>query len=131
MSNWSENQNGNFVYVIDTDEVMCVFPNQTFGGWTGRLNDTFLKGSYDTPEEAQEAMEKLVFEGQSSLGKTATSSWKPAKKGGFYRQNANGIVTVKQARTGKWFVTYNGEMIQGRWFDTLEEAKQLANSLIS
>lgn len=131
MSFWSENSNGNYVYVIDTDDVMTVFPNQMFGGWTGRYGDTFLKGSFDTPEEAQEAMEKLVFCGRSELGKTKSSSWKPSKKGGYYKQTTQGIATVKQAKTGKWFATLDGSFIEGKWFANEDEAKVEADKFFS
>ena len=33
MSDWRENSNGNFVYVIDTDDVMTVF--ERVGLWFG------------------------------------------------------------------------------------------------
>jgi len=130
MYNWHQNENGNYIHVIDTDQVMTVYRDKTTGDWTGRLADTFLKGKYDTPEEAQSAMERLVFEDRVELGKTKGLGWKAAKKGGYYKQNSRGIVTVKEAKSGKWFVTHNGRMLENKWLDTADEAFRLADLLI-
>jgi hypothetical protein len=34
---------------------------------------------------------------------------------------------VKLARSGKWYVTVNGRMVEGHWLNTKEEAFNLAD----
>jgi len=128
MTNWTENENGNFVNVIDTDEVMTVFKKTGSDEWSGVYDGKFLKGSYDTPEEAQDALERFVFNGDTQLAKAYPTGWQASKKGGYYKRSANGIVSVKQAKSGKWYICSNqGLVLKNNWFDTAEEAMQKAN----
>jgi hypothetical protein len=129
MTSWTENENGNFVHVIDTDEVMTVFKKTGSGEWSGVYDGKFLKGSYDSPEEAQKALERFVFNGEAKLAKAFPTGWQASKKGGYYKRSANGIVTVKQATSGKWYICSDkGLVSKNKWFDTAEEAKQKANA---
>ncbi len=53
-------------------------------------------------------------------------AWAPSKKGGLYRHGRwpgerFAIATVKQAKSGSWYGTRDGEMIDG-WFDSAHEA---------
>ena len=84
---------------------------------------------FDDPESAMEAIDEEEVEFCEMVGPRDTG-WLPAKKGGIYRQNGGGIATVKQARSGKWYVTVNGRMVEGRWLNTKEEAIKLADHLL-
>lgn len=82
-----------------------------------------------TPEEAQDALERYVFNGEAKLAKAYPTGWQASKKGGYYKHSANGIVTVKQAKSGKWYICSDqGLVSKNNWFDTAEEAKQKANA---
>ena len=127
MYNWSENDKGNFVYV-DDGVVTTVFKGSD-GDWYGIRDGKITDEGFDDAESAMESIDKDEAEFCVMVGPRDTG-WLPAKKGGFYRQNSSGIATVKQARSGKWYVTVNGRMIEGHWLNTKEEAFNLADRCI-
>ena len=130
MLDWYENNNGNFVYSISEGNVMTVFKNKN-DEWSGIYDGKFLRGSYDDPEEAKELMERWIIDGDSSLeAPPRILGWQVAKKGGFYKNANGGIATVKQAKTGKWYITIDGNFVQGVWLNTLEEAKKKADEYV-
>ena len=59
MSEWRENSNGNYVYVIDTDDVMTVYERN--GMWFGVYDSQFTEDGFKTPEQAMDFMEKAVL----------------------------------------------------------------------
>ena len=77
------------------------------------------------------AFERGIAKGvESSLWRRAgpprSYAWAPSKKGGLYRHGRwpgerFAIATVKQAKSGSWYGTRDGEMING-WFDSAREA---------
>jgi hypothetical protein len=132
MSEWNENANGNYVYRISADDIMTVFKKKTGDGWSGVHDGEFLKSSYDTPEEAQKAMEEFVFEFNSKLAAPISQNigWRESKKGGYYMITEGGIRSVKRASSGKWYVvTASQGMLEGHWFDTAKEAMTKAVQL--
>jgi hypothetical protein len=124
MSEWRENHNGNFVYV-DDGVVTTVFRGSD-GEWIGIREGLITDKEFKTSAAAMEAIDedKVKF---SVKTRSADTGWRAAKKGGFYRQNAAGIATVKQSRSGKWYVTVNGRTVEGHWLNTKEEAVKLAD----
>jgi hypothetical protein len=106
MSEWNQNEKGNYVYKIGADDIMTVFKKKSGNGWSGVREGEFLKGSYDTPEEAQKAMEEFVFEFNSTLAAhiTQNTEWKSSNKGSYYRVDEDGVTSVKRASSGKWFI---------------------------
>jgi hypothetical protein len=127
MSDWREKENGNYVYV-DDGVITTVF-RRADGDWYG-IRDTFItEKGFGSAESAMDAIdgERVKFSERIKLRYTG---WRAAKKGGFYRQAAAGIVTVKQARSGKWYVTVNGRMIEGQWLNSKAEAIKLADRLL-
>jgi hypothetical protein len=132
MSEWNENANGNYVYKIGPDDIMTVFKKKSGDGWGGVHDGEFLRGSYDTPDEAQKAMEEFVFEFNSKLAApiSTKTGWQESKKGGYYKIFAAGIVSVKRAFSGKWYVvTASQGMLEGYWFDSAKEAMSKADQL--
>jgi hypothetical protein len=130
MLDWYENSNGNYVHSISKGDVMTVYKKQD-GEWAGIYDGRFLRGSYDNPEEAQIRMERWIIDGDNSLEAPKPKlGWQPAKKGGFYKKAAGGLATVKQAKTGKWFITINSNMVEGVWLNTQEEAMKRANEYV-
>ena len=130
MSDWNQNGNGNYVYVIDKDDLMTVFKRKD-GEWGGVYDGKFLRGSFDKPEEAQALMEKWVIEGDKSLAAPAPKlGWRPAKKGGFYKNAGGGLATVKQAKTGGWYISIDGGLVKGVWLSSAEDAMQKANEYV-
>ena len=132
MSEWNENANGNYVYKISADDIMTVFKKKSGDGWSGVRDGEFLKGSYDTPEEAQKAMEEFVFEFNSKLAAPirTNTGWQESKKGDYYKITESGVTSVKRASSGKWYlVTATQGMLEGHWFDTAKEAMMKAEQL--
>ena len=124
MSEWRENHNGNFVYV-DDGVVTTVFQGSD-GEWYGIRDGKITDEGFADAESAREAIDAEEVEFCEMVGSRDTG-WLTAKKGGFYRQSAGGIATVKQARSGKWYVTVNGRMVEGHWLNTKDEAIKLAD----
>ncbi len=77
------------------------------------------------------AFERGIAKGVESplwrrAGPPRSYTWTPAKKGGLYRYGRwpgerFAIATVKQAQSGSWFATLDGDLIDG-WFGTAAEA---------
>ena len=132
MSQWNETANGNFVYVIEKDNLMTVFKRKSDDGWGGVYDGSYLKGEFDTPEEAQKAMEEFVFEGNNSLVSKSTQlgMWQKTKQGTYYMATKDGTISVKKASSGKWFIVSSIlGLIENQWFDTAMEAKEKADQL--
>lgn len=130
MSEWRENSNGNYVFVLDTDEVMTVY--QRNGEWLGVYDNRFIEDGFKTPEQAMALLEKAVLGDRLDLlvkRKPMPTGWRGAKKGGYYCIRRCGILNVKKAKTGKWFLVINQKMVQGMWFDTADEAKRQGDQL--
>jgi hypothetical protein len=127
MSDWRENQNGNFVFV-DDGVVTTVFRGSD-GDWYGIRDGLITEEGFDDAESAMEAIDEDEVDFCEMVGARDTG-WLPAKKGGIYRQNGSGIATVKQARSGKWYVTVNGRMVEGQWLNSKAEAIKLADLLL-
>jgi len=132
MSEWNANENGNYVYKISVDDIMTVFKKKAGDGWSGVRDGEFLKDSYDTPEEAQKAMEEFVFEFNSKLAAPIRTStgWQKSKKGDYYKITEAGIRSVKRASSGKWYVINASQgILEGHWFDTAKDAMTKADQL--
>jgi hypothetical protein len=125
MSEWRENSNGNHVYVLDTDEVMTVY--QRNGDWFGVYDNRFTNEGFNAPEQAMALMEKAVLGDRLDLLVKRTpvpTGWRETKKGGFHCVRRDRTMTVKQAKSGKWYLVINQTMVQGKWFETADEAKR-------
>jgi hypothetical protein len=125
MSEWRENSNGNYVYVIDTDDVMTVY--QRNGEWYGVYDNRFTEEGFQNPEEAMALMEKAVLGDRLHLlvkKNPMTVGWRETKKGGYHCVRRDRTMTVKQAKSGKWYLVINQSMVQGKWFDTADDAKR-------
>ena len=48
MSDWIQNSNGNYVYVLDSDDVMTVYKNN--GEWFGVYDGRFTECAFKNPE---------------------------------------------------------------------------------
>lgn len=129
MSSWQENLNGNYVYPMRNDGVMTVY--QKNGDWKGIYEGKVTRGSFDTPEEAMDVMERAILYGEHDLLEEMDSGWRRDKNGGYYRRCKLGILTTKQARSGKWYVAISGELIENQWCNSAEEAKLYLNEVVS
>jgi len=130
MSEWCENSNGNYVYVLDSDEVMTVYGRN--GEWFGVYDNRFTEDGFANPEPAMALMEKAVLDDRLDLlvkRKPPKTGWREAKKGGYYCVRSVGILNVKKAKTGKWFLVINQRMLQDKWFETADEAKRQGDQL--
>jgi hypothetical protein len=125
MSDWLENSNGNYVYVIETDDVMTVYLRN--GEWFGVYDNHFTEEGFQRQEEAMALMEKAVLGDRLDLLKKRnpmTVGWRETKKGGYHCVRRDRTMTVKQAKSGKWYLVIHQSMVQGKWFDTADEAKR-------
>ena len=127
MSDWNENHKGNYVY-FDDGIVTTVFKNFE-EEWIGVREGLMTEKSFKTANDVMEAIDfdRVNF---SIKMMPSDSGWRKAKKGGFYRQCSGGIATVKQAKSGKWYVTIDGNILEGQWLKTKEEAVKLADLLL-
>lgn len=130
MSEWRENSNGNHVYVIDTDDVMTVYERN--GMWFGVYDSQFTEDGFKSPEQAMDFMEKAVLGDRLDLlvkRKPIPTGWRLTKNGGYHCIRRNQNMSVKQAKSGKWFLVVNQVLVQGKWFDTADEAKREGDQL--
>ena len=130
MSYWRENEKGNHVYVIDTDQVMTVFqrPDES---WAGVYRNEFTKRNFDTAEEAMLEMEPIL-EGNTSMLRRTASGWVLNKNGkGYHMRRQGQIVSVKRSSSGSWYASVDGRLLDGRWFKTDREAKNEAERVLS
>jgi hypothetical protein len=125
MSDWLENENGNYVFVED-GEVTTVFRDR-LGDWRGLRSGERTRGSFDSPEELMEGIELEIIE---FIPIVANSGWKSAKKGGYYRKQDETFLSVKRSKSGSWYITVNGELIKNCWMPTAKEAQRIANSYV-
>jgi hypothetical protein len=124
MSEWRENSNGNYVWVIGTDDVMTVYYRN--GEWFGVYDNHFTEEGFQRHEEAMALMEKAVLGDRLDLLEKRNPmpvGWRETKKGGYHCVRSDRTMTVKQAKSGKWYLVINQSMVQGKWFDTADEAK--------
>jgi hypothetical protein len=125
MSEWRENSNRNYVYVIDTDDVMTVYLRN--GEWHGVYDNHFTEEGFQNPEQAMDFMESAVLDDRLDLldkRKPMPTGWRKTKTGGYHCVLRDRTMTVKQATSGKWYLVINQTLIQGKWFDTADEAKR-------
>ncbi len=130
MSEWRENSNGNYVYILDSDELMTVY--QRDGDWFGVYDNHFTEDGFKKPEEAMAAMEKAVLDNRLDLlvkHKPPPTGWRKTKSGGYHCVRRDHTMTVKQAKSGKWYLVMNQSMVQGKWFDTAGEAMYQGDQL--
>lgn len=124
MYEWKDNSNGNLVYGMGSDGVMTVF-KAAGGGWKGIYEGATTKGTYNTADEAMRVMETAVLAGKPSL-LSRDPGWQRAKDGGYYWVSRVGALSVKSAKSGKWYISRMGEVIEGVWCDTALAAMKTA-----
>lgn len=130
MSEWRENSNGNYVYILDADEVMTVYGRN--GEWFGVYDNRFTEDGFADPESAMALMEKAVFSNRLDLlvkRMPVPTGWRKTKSGGYHCVRRDHTITVKQAKSGKWYLVINQTMVQGKWFETADEAKRQGDQL--
>lgn len=130
MSEWRENDNGNYVYLLDTDEVMTVFHRN--GKWFGAYADRFTEDGFCNPEKTKALMERAVLEGEHDLlvkRRPVATGWRETKSGGYQCVRHGCILTVKQARSGGWYLVVDQVPLKDHWFDSAEEAKRQGDQL--
>jgi hypothetical protein len=109
---------------------MTVF--QRAGLWFGVYDDRFIEDGLSTPEKAMAFMEKAVLNEQMHLlvkRVPIPTGWRSTKTGGFHCYRNGGTMTVKQAKSGAWYLVENQTMVQGKWFKTAEEAMREGDQL--
>jgi hypothetical protein len=125
MSEWIENSNGNHVYVIGSDDFMTVYPRN--GEWFVVYDSRFIEDGLRTPEQAMAFMEKAVLGDRLDLLMKRVpmpTGWRKTKTGGYHCVRRDRTMTVKQAKSGKWYLAIDQTMVQGKWFDNADEAKR-------
>lgn len=128
MSDWNENSNGNFV-AVDNGQVTTVFRNRD-GKWQGIRYGEITDREFDAPEDAMDAIDEEEVDFIRMKQQTSDTGWRKSKNGGLYRLAYGRMATVKQARSGKWYLTIDGSMVPDQWLDTEVEAARLADRLL-
>ena len=130
MSEWIHNSNGNYVYVLDSNDVMTVYAKD--GQWFGVYDGRFTECGFKNPEQAIALMEKAVLRDCLHLlvkKSPRQTGWRKTKSGGYHCVGRNCILTVKQAKSGKWYVVVDQTLLAGEWFNTAEEAMRRGGQL--
>ena len=130
MSEWRENSRGNHVFILDNNEVMTVYQRDL--RWFGVYDSRFTEDGFDNPEKAMALMEKAVLNGELNLlvkRQPTKVGWHKTKTGGYHCIRRDRTLTVKQARTGKWYLVVDQNLVEGRWFTTAEEAMRQGDQL--
>jgi len=130
MCEWNENDNGNYVYVIDSDDFMTVYERN--GEWFGVYDNRFTDVSFKTAEEAMTVMENAVLEDRLEIlveRNPRPIVWLKTKSGGFHCYRDGCTMTVKQAKSGAWYLVVNQTMLKDKWFKTAEEAMRQGDQL--
>ena len=125
MFEWRENSNGNYVYVIDTDDFMTVYLRN--GEWFGVYDNHFTEEGFPNPEGAMALMEKAVLGDRLDLLMKRVpmpTGWRKTKTGGYHCVRRDRTMTVKQAKSGTWYLVIDQTMVQGTWFDNADDAKR-------
>ena len=130
MNEWRENSNGNYVYVIGSDQVMTVFQRRD-GNWAGVYQNEFTKGAWETPEEVMRVMEPILG-GDTSMLKPTQTGWVPNKDGkGFHLRQGGRIASAKLSSSGSWYLTVDGDLLKGQWFKTASMAMKEADRILN
>lgn len=130
MSEWRENTNGNHVYVLDSHEVMTVYNRN--GEWFGVYDNQFTEEGFSDPQMAMALMERAVLAKEAGLlvrKRPIATGWRQTKSGSYQRVSSDCILTVKQAKSGSWYLMVDQTLFKGRWFDSAEEAKRQGDLL--
>lgn len=130
MSDWIQNSNGNYVYVLDSDDVMTVYKKN--GEWFGVYDGRFTECGFKHPEQAMALMERAVLDDCLHLLVKKTppqTGWRKTKTGGYHCVRRTGMLTVKQAKSGKWYLVVDQTLLADQWFNTAEEAMQRGDQL--
>ena len=121
MTEWHRNPKGNFT-VFDYGQPYTVFRNRD-DRWQVAHESGFSRQTFDCAAEGKAAVDRHACSLDPLDFKSPDHGWKEAKRGGYYRRTKQGTETVKQSRNGSWYVTLNGELLEGGWFDSREEAQ--------
>jgi hypothetical protein len=125
---WKESQSGNFYRHLDNDVLVtaCLCRDER---WRGICDDQITNESFSSAEEAMNAIDKdhVTF----VPFKCSDSGWLKAKKGGYHRQVRGLTYTIKQSRSGRWYVMVGDALLKGHWFNSIEAAKEYVAILIA
>ena len=125
---WSESQSGNFFRPGDGDVlvIVCLCRDER---WRGICDDQITNESFRSAEEAMNAIDKdhVTF----VPFKCSDSGWLKAKKGGYHRQVRGLTYTIKQSRSGRWYVMVGDALLKGHLFNSIEAAKEHVAILIA
>ena len=120
MYRWIENEKGNFV-LIEDGRVTTVFKTST-GDWQGVSEDEFTTRSFDTAEEAMDAIDSFEVSFEPPI--QSVNKWHRTKKGYLHKQTKSGFVSIRQAQSGSYYIVTETGPIKGQWFESEQEAKQ-------
>lgn len=120
MYRWTENEKGNFV-LIEDGRVTTVFKTTT-GDWQGVSEDEFTTRSFDTAEEAMDAIDS--FEVSFEPPRRSVNKWHRTQKGYLHKQTGSGFMSIRRAQSGAYYIVTETGPIKDQWFESEQEAKQ-------
>jgi hypothetical protein len=138
-SDWRETESGNWVLIEGEELEATVYRTGASWGavWNGAADGRSrrMKQKCDDPETAMSSVETAIAEGKDSLRwLPPDQQWQPTKMGGWYRKLNGLIVSVKQAKSGSWYVGNSAGGFLGKegrttWFSTDKQARDAADAI--
>jgi hypothetical protein len=139
---WRETGNGNWVLpgVEGIEATVYTTPDSKWGAvWNGAHDGKLrrLKNKLDSAEDACRAAETAMNEGeQSHRWWPPDDQWQKSKKGGAYRKHNGLVVSVKQAKSTRWYAVnsaggFLGQAGRTSWFATQEDARAAVDAFAS
>lgn len=120
MYEWYETHNGNHIRQ-DDGETMTAFLNK-HEKWQVVCDGFITSESYESAYDAMEA----VDDDKAEFVKLPPRStpWRETKSGnGWYRRNAGRLYSVKQAKSGNWYILMDGVPVKDQWFESRQDAQ--------
>jgi hypothetical protein len=130
---WEENENGNYVYIMGSDDIMTVF--QHGGQWFGVYDNCFSPKGFWELKEALEYMDRAVLEGHPDMliehrPAPSNTTWRRTNKGGYQRRVNGHDLVVKRATSGSWYIVRDTVLVKARWFKSAEAAMRQGDQML-
>lgn len=127
-------QRGNYAFTEHGKLVATV--SNTRGGWTATFNYCGKHYKLTEPRGTFEEVQLLVEGTKQGLDENwhpvrqPSNRWQKATAGHMYRRTKSGVISVKLAKSGAFFLATNLDIGALRWYRTQGEAQQAADRLL-
>lgn len=136
---WAQNDNGNWVYRRYGVRIATVFSREgsLLGRWKAILDDPedphkpvlLSCRASDGHTELMELVEAhYAGKGDSAHWERLNKGWKRSKKGSLYRRVGAATYSIKQARSGSYYIASQNGLFANQWFGSEEEAQKAVDA---